>query len=1045
MPTYTQANRYVQVTTPLGPNTLLLTGLRGHEALSQLFSFQLDLLAERSTEVSFDRLLGRPATVELVQGNGQKRYFHGIIKSFRQRLQDDVFTHYQAELTPRFWLWTKRVRSRVFQHKSVPDILKIVLDGLDVSFAHLNGHYPTRNYCVQYRESDFAFASRLMEDDGIYYYFEHTANGHKMILADNSSRSPDLPHQATLVFDQGEGGIRPEQRIDRWDKSQELCAGKYALWDDHFELPGQYLAAEQAIHTQATAGKVSHKLRVGGNDQLEIFDYPGGYSHRFDGINASGGEQQTELQKVFEDNQRTVRLRMEEEAASGLWVEGGGTYGQMTPGYKFRLRRHFNGDGAYVLSRVEHQAAIHGDYATGGDLTLVYSNQFHCLPLDLPYRPPRVTPRPVVRGPQTATVIGPAQASVSYTSQSNAAVGPTGDEIFCDRYGRVKVQFRWDRENKYSAESSCWIRVNQPWAGQQWGAITLPRVGQEVVVSFLEGDPDRPLILGSVYNAAQMPPFPLPAAKTQAGIKAHSQGKGANSQTFSGLGFETLVGQEHMHLHAERYMTHSAEKNLYVNAGEEHHVNVGRAASRQVGGLPLVNHALTHGKATQANSSPLLPLSPSSSPPPSPPSGGPHDWQTEINGYLGHDFNLTLGWSQANVVGLLSKPTLGQVITSNLHPAVVAEFIRPNMMTAQTDGVTKSIVRTFLTLANATVTMGNALTFQFGTTLNVGSGERLENRYTNWEQSPGTRKLAGLYAALTLTDAILPPLLPVEIKPKLGNMGITAARALAQELVLDIWAGIESVTAWKKKLEKDQKASADEEKISRYQDYTGALLFWQQRAAEDLKKLEREIKATKQKAEKTAAALIKQCDERYLIYAPEIGLHSEPNNNISHSSIMIGAYGEAGKSGHVSISASYETHVNGGNFAYLNLVTPTPDPEKQAGEITLDCGAKGTLTLQSGLEKKPNFLVMNQMGILVRSSKQVLLAVEKTKHLVKTDQILLQVGNSSIKVTDSGITLTCGGANSVKIASDGVSITGAKTSMNATTSCNIESPQTRVK
>src|SRR6185437_9193016 len=301
-----------------------------------------------------------------------------------------------------------------------------------------------------------------------------------------------------------------------------------------FELPGQYLAAEQTIRAQATAGQVNHSLQVGDNDKLEIFDYPGGFAHRFDGVNSGGGEPQSELQKLFEDNQRTTRLRMEEEAASGLWIEGGSTYRQLTPGRKFTLNRHFDGDGPYVLSRVEHQVDIHGDYATGQEMTLEYSNRFQCLPLDLPYRPRRGTPRPVVQGSQTATVIGPSQGSVGFTSQANTALGPAGDDIFCDRYGRVKVQFRWDREGQYSAGSSCWVRVNQPWAGQQWGTLTLPRVGQEVVVSFLEGDPDRPLILGSVYNAAQMPPFPLPAARTQAGIKAHSQGNGAGAQTFSG-------------------------------------------------------------------------------------------------------------------------------------------------------------------------------------------------------------------------------------------------------------------------------------------------------------------------------------------------------------------------------------------------------------------------------------------------------------------------------------------------------------------------------
>jgi type VI secretion system secreted protein VgrG len=535
-----------------------------------------------------------------------------MLRSLRQGRRDGTFTHYQAELVPHLWLLTKRVQCRVFQELSVPDILKKVLDGLEVSWK-LGGRYEPRNYTVQYRESDFAFASRLMEDEGIYYSFEHEGGTDRLVLADASPRSPELAAPNPVIYDETAGGVLPPARVTRWEKRQELRAGKYTLWDHSFQLPGQHLGATRTLPHQAAAGQVSHQLQLGGNRELEIFDYPGGYAHRFDGVARGGGDRRGDMHKVFEDNARTARIRMEEEAAPGLTAEGDSTCGHFLPGYRFGLERHYDGDGAYVLTQVEHKARIVGDYGRGEGLSLEYANRFACMPADVPYRPQRRTPRPTVPGPQTATVVG-SPGSVSFNTQSYGPVGPAGDEIFCDKYGRVKVQFHWDRRSEYDEGSSCWLRVAQPWAGQQWGAVTLPRVGQEVVVAFEEGDPDRPLVMGSVYNAAQLPPFPLPAAKTQAGIKAHSQGSGANAQTFSGLGFETAMGQEHVHLHAERYMTHSAEQILYVNAGQE--------------------HQSTASKQPQATASEKEPSEPE--PPPDEPSSpgseeGPHGWNPNLS------------------------------------------------------------------------------------------------------------------------------------------------------------------------------------------------------------------------------------------------------------------------------------------------------------------------------------------------------------------------------------------------------------------------------
>jgi type VI secretion system secreted protein VgrG len=272
---------------------------------------------------------------------------------------------------------------------------------------------------------------------------------------------------------------------------------------------------------------------------LERYDYPGGYAGRYDGVNPGGNPQPAELDKIFEDNRRTARLRIEEEAARALAVEGTSTCRQMTAGHKFTLERHFDADGDYVLTRVSHQAGLEGGAYRSGDASpgLTYANAFECLPLELPFRPARVTPRPAVKGTQTAVVVGPA-----------------GQEIFTDKYGRIKAQFHWDRAGKFDADSSCWIRVATVWAGQGWGVIHIPRIGQEVVVDFLEGDPDQPIVIGSVYNADQMPPGNLPADGMVSGLQSRSTPKGAPSN-FNGFRANDTKGKEHLTAQAEYDMT----------------------------------------------------------------------------------------------------------------------------------------------------------------------------------------------------------------------------------------------------------------------------------------------------------------------------------------------------------------------------------------------------------------------------------------------------------------------------------------------------------
>jgi type VI secretion system secreted protein VgrG len=564
MPTYTQADRPLTITTPLGKDALLLIGLQGREATSRLFSFQVDLLAEGQREIRFDRILGQNVTVEMLLPGGDKRYFNGIVKRFSQDARDETFVHFHAEIVPKLWLLAKKVRSRIFQHLSVPDILRKVLSGLDVTY-EISGVYYERDYCVQYRESDFDFASRLMEEEGIYYFFKHADGSHQMVVTDNAS--PSVPGQANVIYEELFHGVAPEMRVRSWEKTQELRSGEYTLWDHCFELPGKHLEASQKTIESVTAGKVTHKLNVGGNDQLEIYDYPGGYAQRFDGVDRSGAPRPQDLKRIYEDRDRTVKVRMEQEAVAALEIRGVSDCGHFAPGHKFTLQRHFDASGPYVLTGIDHDAHLSG-YRSGEPPEFRYENHFTCIPGALKYRPQRVTPKPVIAGTQTATVVGPA-----------------GEEIFCDKYGRVKVQFHWDREGKKDANSSCWLRVAQVWAGKGWGAFFWPRIGHEVVVTFEEGDPDQPLIIGSVYNAENMPAFALPALKELGGIKSASV-RGTAGQNFNGILMYDEKGHEHVAVHSERHLEFHIELDQRTQSGRHKGERVSGASVSTVGRLP---------------------------------------------------------------------------------------------------------------------------------------------------------------------------------------------------------------------------------------------------------------------------------------------------------------------------------------------------------------------------------------------------------------------------------------------------------------------------
>src|SRR6266487_1071468 len=524
---YTQEKRLITIQSPLGKDALLLLGLSGHEGISQLFHFSADLLSENHS-ISFKDIVGKQVTLQVHHSGDDQRHWNGFVSRFACVGGDNRFSYYRAEIVPWLWFLTRAADCQIFQQKTIPEIVKKVFQdhGFQDFQDRTQGSYPQREYVVQYRETAFNFVSRLMEECGIFYFFEHDQNTHKLIFADKPQVHKNCPVQHKVRFNYSPGStFLKEDIVGSWGAEQELRPGKYALTDYNFQTPNTSLMAN--VQTVA---------EIGGNTKYEIYDYPGIH------INKSEGDTVT-------------KLRMEEEEAAHHLVTGSGNCRSFAPGYKFHLDEHSRRDqnGDYLLTEVTHSASVGDSYSGSGNGNHeTYTNHFTCIPFSVPFRPQRLTPKPIVQGPQTAVVVGPA-----------------GEEIYPDKYGRVKVQFFWDRLGKKNENSSCWVRVSQPWAGKNWGAVSIPRIGQEVIVEFLEGDPDRPIITGRVYNDASTVPYTLPDNATMSTLKSNSSkgGKGFNE-----IRFQDKKGEEQIFIRVENDQDVRIKNDAREWIGHERHL-----------------------------------------------------------------------------------------------------------------------------------------------------------------------------------------------------------------------------------------------------------------------------------------------------------------------------------------------------------------------------------------------------------------------------------------------------------------------------------------
>jgi type VI secretion system secreted protein VgrG len=501
---FTQETRHLRVQSGLGDDVLLLRRFSGVEGFSRLFHFELDLLSHDGAIKPLD-IVGDNVSICIEPENQAQRFFNGFVKSFQYMgLEKRGLYAYRAEVVPWFWFLSKRTDCRVFQNQTVQEIVEFIFNELgfpDYVFALVEQH-PKLEYCVQYNESDLDFISRLLELEGIYYFFEHQPDKNILHLSDDSSHYSELsPSQI-----EHSSGVRDANYIRLWQHLYQYCSGAYAQTDFNFEKFNQSLLTE-----------TSTTIKLKNNTSFPRFEFPGSY-------------------RESEQGRALTKLRMQQEEMNYERATAASNVHTLEVGKKFTLKSDENEadhNKSYVITEIRH-SAYNPSYLESESDESTYSNQFVCLPSTITYRPVFATPRPRIDGVQTAVVVGKA-----------------GDEIYTDKYGRVKIQFHWDRYGAKDETSSCWVRVATQWAGNKWGSVTIPRLGQEVVVTFVNGDPDQPLVIGSVYNSAHMPPYPLPEGKSMMGMKSRSS-KGADGGSYNEMVIDDTKGSEGFRINAQK-------------------------------------------------------------------------------------------------------------------------------------------------------------------------------------------------------------------------------------------------------------------------------------------------------------------------------------------------------------------------------------------------------------------------------------------------------------------------------------------------------------
>ncbi|MCF5710686.1 type VI secretion system tip protein VgrG [Pseudomonas syringae] len=522
-----QNKRLFKLTMALsGGQELLLESFAGQEGLSTDFGFQLELISEDAS-VKLKSAIGQPATIEIELATGGSRYINGHVLSFGNNGSDGGMSRYSAYIGSWLSLLEQRYDSQIYQDLTVEQVVSKVFsryDGIAKYEFRVNRTLKPHSYITQYRESDSHFVRRLLEHEGLFFYFEHTADSHTLIIMDDSTVLTSLPEQSQIRFHTA-SVTENSDSITHWTSAREFQPAKISVQTFDYRQPNNRIPVTMnSLNQQGDA------------PSYELYDYMGQYTHG----NPADGE-------------ILVRNRIEALELKGKTFSGSSNCRALRPGYTFELTQHYEHDAGaaedrqFLIMTVEHRGS--NNYTTGSQAG--YANKFYCVRKKIKFRPQLDTLKPEITGPQTAII-----------------VGPPGEEIYTDEMGRVKVQFHWDRYGQFDDKSSCWVRVAQTGASGGFGSMQIPRVDDEVVVVFLDGNPDRPLVMGSLYNSQNTPPWSLPANKTQSGFLTRSiKGKGSNANFFR---FDDKSGAEQVSLHAERNL------DTEIEADESHQVGGNR-------------------------------------------------------------------------------------------------------------------------------------------------------------------------------------------------------------------------------------------------------------------------------------------------------------------------------------------------------------------------------------------------------------------------------------------------------------------------------------
>ncbi len=554
---------------PLPKGALIFRRIEGREELGRLPEYHVELkrpndMKEMSPLKAKD-LLGKVAGVDILLKDGTMRQVNGIVTRFQRGGVEGRYDLYYVELRP--WLWHLTLGSdcRIFQEKTALEIIQSVFAEYSSATAlenKISGSLAKRPFTVQYRESDYNFISRLMEDEGIYYYFKHANKQHTMVLCNSASGHSDVVGGKLFWATKKDTTVASDTIMKRWLRSHSLRSLKYSHTDFAAEVP------EKSLLASAERDKL-----YGEPNDLEVYDYPGGHDDLAMGTNSG---------TKVPAGERSAKLRVRAFESGHSLAYGLTSYRPLAVGHTFKFELHPDDAGDYLVTSSIFEMVLGGLEADQqGDDTVSYTCRFDAVPKSVAFQPERVAMTPLVNGPQTATV-----------------VGPSGDEIHTDKYGRVKVKFHWDRDPKKNEQSSCFVRVSQPWASKQFGMMALPRIGDEVVVEFLEGNPDRPLITGRVYNGTNMPPWELPAQATVSGLKTRSS-KGGAAANANELRFDDKKGSEYVWFQAEKDFhrlvkndswdtvqnnkTTEVTKNVTQKIGEAMSLEVGKTVTLKVG------------------------------------------------------------------------------------------------------------------------------------------------------------------------------------------------------------------------------------------------------------------------------------------------------------------------------------------------------------------------------------------------------------------------------------------------------------------------------